>query len=738
MRKSEMRGQRTEWQSTSAQGQKCTRAQEHKCTRHKSEVGGQRKTSHLSSLISHLYPLFTIRYLLFAILYPLFSILYPLPLRSATFPSRNITIDGVLSEWHEDELVYDDSQNDSPWGVQNEIHKLYMTWDASALYIGVSGVQKDGNNLLVYIDTSPLSGITDASLLREPGNAANLWWWRRGNKFPQNFRPDFQWHMYQMGLRLNEGHGLFKLNPDNTTQNLNDYVVQIATGGGTGILGSAEIKIPWGVLYGAAGFPVGQEIKIIAMVTGGMDTRGTADPSDDLFGSARDTIPDQHGKFPGVWYESFPVDNWLNIDLTTLADRSTIPRKLKAASLSESQVKLTWHHRGVVERNLAGFNIYHSTNNVNFVLYKSVMPSATSYIIPELSSNTTHYFHIRAIYGGLEAGKSETVKVFLTRPLMSHSPIEVFGFPSRNLEFKVDAQAGISSAKLYYRFGNESERIQNMTINGGTLSTSVLMPPSEVDLYYYFEIKNPVGAVHYLPYNAPTDVYSTKIRSVVSSYASRVDAPLKLDFSGDVKINSPAYSLLSPTTIYMGVLEIADVSIESSAAPPVIFYELYTLNKRGDKVGLIFAHPVSITLRYFDEDIVGYDESKLAIYRIDGKNLTRIGGTVNASENTITATVSHLSKFGIFHELTSPTAVSELRRVIRPVFNPGKNEVVEFDAPGIVSFKIFDLNGQEIFSSERNFWDGRNSAGVIVMPGIYVYRLEIGTRKIYGSCVVVR
>ena len=64
--------------------------------------------------------------------------------------------------------------------------------------------------------------------------------------------------------------------------------------------------------------------------------------------------------------------------------------------------------------------------------------------------------------------------------------------------------------------------------------------------------------------------------------------------------------------------------------------------------------------------------------------------------------------------------------------------MVEFQTDGVLSFEIFDLNYRRVYGADRKYWDGRDENGNIVPPGVYIYKLDMEHKTIYGSCVVVR
>ncbi len=689
---------------------------------------------------------------------------YFYPLYSIT--PHTITIDGDLSEWQEDEIVYDDSQNDSVWGSLNEIHRLYATWDANNLYLGVSGVQKDGNNLIVYVDTSPIDGVSDASILKDPSDSNSMWWWRRGNKFGEGFKADFQWQMYEMRLNIQDGHGLFRLYPDGRTANLNSYVEQKSSGGGAGVLSSAEIKIPWQVLYGDSVFPEGEELRIIACVTGGMDTRGTSDSSDDLFGSARDTIPDQSNGFPSVWYDTYTLTNYLTLKFTSPSGRSPIPRGIKIYQTGIGSVKIEWRARGVVEKNLSRYKVYYSSSGIDPIVSGSYESTIATYTyITGLIPLATYQFCLRPVYNSSsgaewEGGASDTVASFLAVPDFKHIPITTFCFPGRKIPFFLSSSRPILSSVLKYVYkGQTSYNSAVMDVAGSSASISLSIPVAskyENDIFYFFEITDAYGT-YLLPPLAQSlsreNLYSTHIAEHSSNFVFPSSSTIAADFGGGVKIEIPPYAVLSGTTIYFEYSsplqgENTDTIYDDGKLEALAYYDFYTFNEDGQKKGFVFEKPVRVSLRYFDEDIGNVSPDSLVAGRLSvGQNVARISNIkLNTEDKTISFDSGHFSKFALFKTLSADTSTANvvLKKIIRPIFNPSLSEVVEFDffVPTIsAKIEIFDLKSRLIRTIEgSNFWDGKDNAGDIVMPGVYLWRITAPGffEKIYGSCVVIR
>jgi len=685
-------------------------------------------------------------------------------LYSTTSENRAITIDGNLSDWSNDELIYDDSQNDSPWGLQNELHKLYLTWDNGYLYIGVSGLQKDGNNLIVYIDTSPLTGISDASLLKEPGNPSQMWWWRRNNKFPDGFKPDFQWHMYQMKLDISEGHGLFKLKPDYTTESMNSFsgLEQKSSGNGTaGQYAEAEIKIPWNLLFGGYTFPEGQELRLIVALTGGNDGTNV--------GSAHDAIPDQNSSFTEVWYEPFTFDNWITIKLDRQNGRSPIPRNLIVKDVSSNQVTLCWEKRGAIEKELSYFNIYYSKNSSFSNSQKIEKIYTTEYDISNLETNTSYYFRITAVSkSGFESGFSEAVFAKTIGPKILHTPVSNFYYPGKSIFLKYTVPSDneffdIISSSVSYRIKNENswifQKMSPVTFSDNTRGFEFSLPEDKVTtlgLDYYFIIYTTAG-VKLVPYNAPANYYQIKIDSV---YKGKINLNGKTEIlvpdekGGLTKLLVEPFSTYSEYDVYIEFKDISDIYLENkmkkTPGEPVAIYEIYTKDVSGGKTSFGLLKPATLTLRYFESDLPSEkDESKLVIYRWTGNGWQGLTTTVDRNYKTVTASVDHFSTFAIFY-VTENQQIQEkltLSRVVNSSFCPSLNTSIEFYLTRATREKfylyIFDTRGNEINKIEntledRIFWDGRNKTGEIVEGGVYLYQLKLPDKTISGTCVVIK
>jgi len=93
-------------------------------------------------------------------------------------------IDGTIgTDWADRTTMYpagtwlvDDPSNDSLWGAENEIHDIYINWDANDLYFGVDfSVDLENNSVLLYVDFGDAAGIIDFLGTGAGGSYTGAW-----------------------------------------------------------------------------------------------------------------------------------------------------------------------------------------------------------------------------------------------------------------------------------------------------------------------------------------------------------------------------------------------------------------------------------------------------------------------------------------------------------------------------------------------------------------------------------
>jgi hypothetical protein len=187
-------------------------------------------------------------------------------------PYHTIKIDGNLSEWSEDELLVDDT-NDSVWDPgtgKNEIQKLYCTWDADSLYIGILG--KTDYGLLIYLDIDSRNAFGVSELLEVPT-------WNRKVMF-KNYYPDFFY-----GSWNGSTGNLYRIESSTRVTDVSGYTELSADK--SSAMPGYELKIPFDLLYGLGSgkVPPGVTLSIFASLA-------TGDVEDSYGYLGGDTVPD--------------------------------------------------------------------------------------------------------------------------------------------------------------------------------------------------------------------------------------------------------------------------------------------------------------------------------------------------------------------------------------------------------------------------------------------------------------
>jgi len=213
-----------------------------------------------------------------------------LPLGAVAAPPNTPTMDGqvnVGAEWQANELVAVQTKaqgvNGFDFGPQQYMANMYVTWDASFLYIGIDGdmSSNDNNCVTIYLDNDPGAGVnpgpanTEADLTDTAG-ASNAGISNGHINFQPNYRPD-------LGIAVFLNSGGIKLSgsasgSDAAIYNItNGAAFTEGSVGGTVIVGNTsggaddfECAIPWADVYGGP-LPNNGEVGLLAVV---MSTSG--------------------------------------------------------------------------------------------------------------------------------------------------------------------------------------------------------------------------------------------------------------------------------------------------------------------------------------------------------------------------------------------------------------------------------------------------------------------------------
>ncbi len=166
---------------------------------------------------------------------------------SAADLSPRLVVDGWLDDWLDEDAFFPacpagtvtpciiEPHDDSTWSTLQDIQQLYVTWDATHLYIAVSG-SITGHALLVLLDHRD-GGLDDMGSLED---------WRRAVRFGPALRPD-AFLAVRDGQRLPE---LWLVAAQEALQRVASDEYQAAASFAVGApSGALEAAIPWSLLF---------------------------------------------------------------------------------------------------------------------------------------------------------------------------------------------------------------------------------------------------------------------------------------------------------------------------------------------------------------------------------------------------------------------------------------------------------------------------------------------------------
>lgn len=635
------------------------------------------------------------------------------------------TIDGLLDDWKPEELVYRDSFNDSPWGVLNEVHQLFISWDIGFLYIGVDGIQKDGNCLVIYIDTHSVIAPVNTGPEYTRGDLfqPTTWWWGKNHKFPKEFRPDFQINLYQMKLNINEGHGLYMFTSSITYKLITNIEQKSSGTGEPGKYGAAEFKIPWSIVY-PGGIPKGAVLKLIVAMTGGTDV------GKNKFGSAHDTIPDQIKPFTPEWYGEYEFDKWIEIKVDVNDDGiidkeiSPIPRNIKFFFEDENNgLRVIWKKREITETDAKFYQIEISTF-YDFSSYFISSTTGNNILITGLSEDTTYYIRLRAIYEVRIASPSYTIMVPPLGPILINKTPKNFPYIDKKLNFFLETKNLQKIRNINLHYGNIIVSMSSTTTGFKCQIPSPYVP----ELSYYFSIETAYGKRR-LPSN-PTHYFRITFNpKITEKYQPYKETILKLD--DYTKVTISPFSLEKEGYITFEYLGISDITGIPSGLEPYMYFKLISNDFS------FFKKPAKLQLRYFED--VSFQN--LAIYCWTGTSWSKLNTQINPHNKTLSTEITLLGQYAIFSGILVEEQITRLLEVTNPTFYPSKKEKIIFKFSGPenrISLSIFNLQGKEIYnkefiSTEQVYWDGAD-----VEQGLYIYQIKLPNKTIYGSCVLMR
>ena len=200
-------------------------------------------------------------------------------------------------------------------------------------------------------------------------------------------------------------------------------------------------------------------------------------------------------------------------------------------------------------------------------------------------------------------------------------------------------------------------------------------------------------------------------------------------------------------------LTIVPLSPEAAQAPPEL--TLVSAFQFGDEP-LFLAKPSTLTLSFTDLPS-GASADRLAIYRRNAGTWTRIGGSLDASTNSVSTVIEQLGVFGLFEDPSAPTGTGGPRSLdCQPrVFSPGGGgfkDVTDISfgltKASPVTIHIYNRMGllerllrkNTAMNSGINVvtWNGRDNDGKLVPSGLYIVVLMADGQKSTRTVGVLR
>ncbi len=254
---------------------------------------------------------------------------FALPAQAYTETDRSISIDGDSSDFQPEELFFNPGEElafDSRWGENNDINQIRATWNTDSLFVAVDG-RCWGNNVMLFFDTTPSSGIPDMDLVTTG--------WRRKLRF-LNQAPD----LFLATWDTNTEPQMWRVQTGDQTSAeqlvVNSQFIASASFNQGRPFASMEAAIPWSEVFpGYDGLiPAGREIGLVAVVVSGADGQ-----------SGPDCAPDNSSFFdlPGMPENSGEIaflDNFIILrpdrDEDGLADMGVAPSWRSGDIISET------------------------------------------------------------------------------------------------------------------------------------------------------------------------------------------------------------------------------------------------------------------------------------------------------------------------------------------------------------------------------------------------------------------
>lgn len=397
----------------------------------------------------------------------------------------------------------------------------------------------------------------------------------------------------------------------------------------------------------------------------------------------------------------------------------------------------------------------------SFAALATVTANSFSYQDTVLQRNTTFWYRVVAFNGDFIAAAPSPVIAArsIGGPEIIHTPItavSVLG-SSATISATFSSSFSFTSISLMYRKKGDGFFTQTTFLPGLNQATedqgSVRYTGSAVIPAAFIQDSLSVSGFEYII--AATDTVSASAfpsSGVQSVTVSRiVVAPPVGSAGGTIAVSDGDPSdgetgLIVPPGALTGDVEISVRTLVRETLQPFNNMAPAAAYDFGPD-GLKFSRPITMTLLYFDKnqdgvvDGTGMNETDLKFFWYDGYTWRNLGGTVNASANTVTAQVAHFSTFGLFPAgAPSASDVRPPEKIITPN-GDGVNDFAQFGLSGQFEIKILDVQGRPVRTLDSvALWDGRKDNGEFAESGAYVYQVSTSelSEKVTGTIGVAR
>ncbi|RLD16729.1 MAG: hypothetical protein DRI36_05270, partial [Caldiserica bacterium] len=641
---------------------------------------------------------------------------------------REISITGNLYiDFSPSELVSSDPMNDSQWGSNNEVGDFYVSYSTDTLYLGIEG-KLENNSIVAYIDVGDWYGnIRDANNLP--------WGVARNHYFPTGFYPDYEIQIWNFSS-LN----FYRITSSTTIEDVTGDIEYKFSNNSMVV-----VSIPFNTLY--SGYvekylPAGTTFQFIISMTGGEGS------------SAHDTNPDQQSSFGYNWNDPFTFDTFIkfpiDLDRDNLPDSETVrgwpsedyspfptPEISEIELISSDTVKIRWRDVG------GNYGIYVSTSE-NETGYLHSENITQNYIEIGNLRNLTYYFRVFSIdENGNRSYLSEEKSFLLSSfPSITHEVVSEFNYPGKEIYIKANFSNDTVDKKLYYRIEGEDETYEvPFEIDTATIPAN---HTEREKIYYWIVAKNTSGNTKNFgseeePYiikinnTKESDVLPDEEKKIYLNSTDETKSYIKIDkFTFSRKVNLK-FSYLNPYSV--------DLSLpDPELSFPVEIYSIkiqpYTPPEKD----------MEITLKYFDENLSGVDESKLLVFWFDSNNWNPISSNVDTENNTISFKTKRTGTFAIFE---SPSNIdlssSGLIEVKNSIFIPSSENYelksLKFITNEVdsIEIKIFTPSGKLIRKIKNSTeWNGKTEEGNKAEPGVYIYEINVDGKIYKGLTAIVR